>query len=141
MNINDLEKLKALDAEEVLDILESESEQVEIMSYMKPITEDEERQMKDDLTQFCIRKSQYEKELDDIKADYKVKLDPLKKLIAGTLEGLKHRAIPVDDDVFLIRDEKNRLMMYIDKTGYLINQRALSDKELISPAKQKGQAA
>lgn len=141
MNINDLEKLKVLDPEELQDTLEGEAEQIEIMSYMKPITEDEERQMKDDLTQFCIRKSQYEKELDDIKADYKVKLDPLKKLIAGTLEGLKHRAISVDDDVYLIRDEKNRLMLYVDKSGYLINQRVLSDKELISPGKAKGQVA
>lgn len=136
MNIHDLDALKTLDADELRDTLEGASDQVELMTYMKPLTDDEERQLKDDLTQYSIRKAQYEKELDDIKQDYKVKLDPLKKLLVNTIQCLKHRAIPVDDDVYLIRDEKNRLMMYIDKSGYLINQRALTDSELIGTGKK-----
>jgi hypothetical protein len=129
MKASDLEKLKGLESHEIESVLSGEAVVVEVMSYARPLTRDEIATFKDDLTQICIRRAQYEKELEDVKSDYKLKLDPLKKLLSSTIEALKNETIQVDDDVYQIPDYESGVMLYVDNSGYLINQRPLLDSE------------
>lgn len=126
---NLLDQFRRSSPDEIQDNLESLAIGVELTSYLKPLTEEERKGLKNDFVSTCIRKGQLEDELDKIKEDYKAKLTPVKQKYAAIIEALKTDSMWIEDDLYLIPDWRNNRVNYIDRFGNLINSRDMTKQE------------
>lgn len=126
---NMLDQFRRSSPEEIQDNLESLAMGVELQSYLKPLTDEERKGLKDDFVKTCIRKGQLEDELEKFKEDHKVRMTPVKQKYAAIIEALKCDAMWIEDDLYLIPDWKSNKMNYFDRFGNLINLRDMTKQE------------
>lgn len=126
---NLLHELKRSSPSEIQDNLESLALGVELTSYLKPLTDDERFDLKDDFVKTCIRKGQLENELEKFKEDHKARMTPVKQKYAAIIEALKVDAMWIEDDLYLIPDWKSFKINYFDRFGNLINLRDMTKQE------------
>lgn len=115
--------------EERKDNLEGICSSVEERTYHKPLTEEEAQEYKDLLTQTAIKQSLVQKEYDEVKAEFKDRLSPLKDQFSHYCDVLKNNGIPTTGKVYLVADAEENMMGYYDEKGVLISSRRLMPNE------------
>lgn len=99
-------------------------------TYAKKLTKEELELHKDSLADVQIKLSEKEDELADIKAQFQLKIKPLKEKSKVIADILKHESVSVTERVYLMADYRNNMMGYYNKDGVLVDSRPLESNEM-----------
>lgn len=127
--MNPIHALKTLSDEERKSILENDSYSVEEGQYVKPMTNDELRQVKDELTEASVKKAFLDDEFDQIKESFKSKISPLKEQISVSIVALKSNSRTLTGKIFNMADQTERMMYQVDSEGNVLGSRMLRPEE------------
>ncbi len=125
----DIYKLKSLSAEERNTILIGESDHSEEMTYMVPMDDTELAIVKDTLAANSLKKAYLDEEIDEAKAAFKERMEPLKNAISEAINELKTKQRTVTGKVYMIPDFDHKMMHTVDEAGNVLNSRPLKNEE------------
>lgn len=125
----ELEKLKTMSAEDRKAVLESEAIAMEEGKYTKPLTHEEIAFYKDELATNSINQAIILDEFAEIKAEYKDKLEPIKKNISESLHAIKFSAIECDGKLYKMADFDTRMIHKVDELGNVVHSRPMLPEE------------
>jgi predicted nucleic acid-binding Zn-ribbon protein len=129
MEVN-LFKDKTLSKEEMLNVIDSECYSVEDdHSFLKPFTEEELNQVRDDHTKRSQEIYQLKKKLEELTAPIKGQLKPIEKEVNNLIKQIDNGGDFVTERVYLYPDYDNRVMGVYDSHGMLIKTRPMSRQE------------
>jgi len=121
--------LKDLSIDDRQSVLQGEALAVEEQVYMRPLTEDEIGQKKDELVQASLLKAVIEEELKEIKEEFKAKIEPLKDQITESLTAIKNKAIESKGQVYRLPDYDNQMIHTVDVMGVVLSYRRMLPEE------------
>lgn len=125
----DVHKLKDLSIDDRQSVLQGEALAVEEQVYMRPLTEDEIGQKKDELVQASLLKAVIEEELKNIKEEFKARIEPLKDQITDSLTAIKNKAIESKGQVYRLPDYDNQMIHTVDVMGVVLSSRRMLPEE------------
>lgn len=105
-------------------------DKVEEKGYMKPYNPEELGRMKENLSETDIVINDIEEEKKEVAADFKARLEPLTKERKAILEGLKKKAVFVEENCYKFVDPDTREVGYYNANGDLIESRPAYPDEL-----------
>ena len=114
---------------ERLELLRSNCDKQEYMTYTRDLTEEEELDMRAKFSENYIAIAQLDEELDTIKAGFKGKTKVFKAESALAISCIRSKTIEIKGDVFLFADYDNKVMVSHDETGMVIGTRRLKKEE------------
>ncbi len=110
-------------------LLEDNADKTENTSYMRPLTPEELDVKREQLTENCIKLSEFEDEKKEAMAGFKLKMDPLVKDNKWLLTDIKTRQTQVTGMLYHIADQEDGMMETYDENGELIGSRRLRPEE------------
>jgi hypothetical protein len=110
-------------------ILRDSCDQIVERSYTQKFDQEEINERRADLVSASIRVADLEQELAEIRADYKGKIKPLQERISKLRDELKAGGEYVKGDCFKFVDEDEKMVGFYTPTGYLLEQRAMTQEE------------
>ena len=110
-------------------ILRDSCDQIVERSYTQKFDQEEINERRADLVSASIRVADLEQELAEIRADYKGKIKPLQERISKLRDELKAGGEYVKGDCFKFVDEDEKMVGFYTPTGYLLDQRAMTQEE------------
>ncbi len=116
-------------AEERRQILKDNADSIENKGYMKPFTDDEIRERKDDLAQTVINIAQIQQEKKEANDEFKAQLKPLENQKKELLEQVKNKAEFVEEECYKMIDHENGMVGYYNSEGHLIESRPIRADE------------
>lgn len=125
----DIDRLKSLSEHDRKAVLESEAVAIEEGKYTKPLTADELAFYKDQLSENSIRQSEILDELQDVKKNFKTKLEPIQNTIKKALSAVKFKAIECEGKLFKIADFDTQMIHKVDELGNVIHSRKMLPEE------------
>lgn len=105
-------------------------DKIEEKGYMKPFSQEELLEMKEDLSEVAIKINDIEEEKKAVTAQYKQQLDPLAEEKKRILSALKNKAEYVNETCYKFLDETTREVGYYNAEGTLIESRPAFASEL-----------
>jgi hypothetical protein len=99
------------------------------MVYSRNLTDSELGVLKEDYIQNNIKHSSFKDQLDAIKDEYKQKMRPLEELGKEKLNQLKTRQIEEEGEVFMIDDQEQKMMYYVNRFAEVVSSRPLQPSE------------
>jgi hypothetical protein len=117
-------------AEVLRSFLMDNCDKPEEKGYMKPFSQDELLQMKEELSDVAINISDVKEEKKDAMDEFKARLKPLDIRKKEILKGLKNKAEYVTETCFKFLDEETREVGYYNAEGMLIESRPAYASEL-----------
>lgn len=103
---------------------------VEEKGYMKQISQEEIRYMKDELAETGIEINDIEEEKREVTKVFKSKIDPLKIQRKTLLTNIKNKAIYTKENCYKFVDQEERMTGFYNSEGDLIESRPASADEL-----------
>jgi len=110
-------------------ILRDHSDSSETTKYQKPLSPDELDSKRETLTNNAIELSQHEDELNEIKKEFKAKMDPLRQQNKQLLDQIKTRQETVEGTLYNCANHITGFMETYDENGELISTRKLRPEE------------
>jgi hypothetical protein len=98
-------------------------------TYQKEFAPDEIEVFKGKLSDAMISLNALNDEIKEKKAEFKKKVDPIKKSITGLLDYIKHKSRQVSEEVYLFDHQKEGLMAAYNSEGELVFTRKLLPSE------------
>lgn len=116
--------------EAVKEFLEDNAYEIyEDQDYDCPLTEDEILKKKDDLAKSMIELAQVKGRLDDIKAEFIAKIQPIEQTVDEAVMAIDTGKVIRTGDLFLMADHEASVMHIYNSKGRLIKERALDSNE------------
>lgn len=125
----DVYQIKNLPDDERLTLLVGENVKVEEQAYMKALTEEELHIRRERIVQVSLMKAVVEDELQQVKDEFKMKLDPLKSEFSQLLDELRVKMVEVTGKVYTLPDHENQMMHFIDERGNVLSSRRMLPEE------------
>lgn len=123
-------KIKDLPVDERDTLLKGESSEiVENETYIIPMNEVEIAIAKDELTKASVDKSYLEEEIDEARAEFKARMEPLKTKISEAIEQMRTRQRKVVGRVYHMPDHENNMVHVISEHGHVLNSRPMKPEE------------
>lgn len=122
-------KLKDLSPIERHSILEGDNAGIEEGLYVKPLTDQETSIMQSEMVAVMIQRSLLEAEFDQVKKDYKDKIELLKEQINEALGNLKNRTQEVTGRLYKMIDYDNKAVHFVDPEGNVVSSRMMKPEE------------
>lgn len=117
------------------EMLDTNCDDIDSVTYMKPFDEDQLRQRKDHLAEILVKITDLENELADYKAEISESLKPLKKESSRLITDIKQKGEVVTEKCYKFLDLEERQVGYYNEDGDLVECRKAYPKEL-SPSIQ-----
>lgn len=95
----------------------------------KPLDGEHREQAKEQLVQLSVELSKLEDQYDEVKSEWKEKLDPIKKEKKQVLKTVKMGYEETKEDVYLIRDYDTGRVYSLTTDGTIVNERRMFDSE------------
>jgi hypothetical protein len=125
----DVYHIKNLTPEERQTLLIGESVRSEEQAYMKALTEEELQIRRERIVQVSLLKAVVEDEFQQVKDEFKMKLDPLKDEFSQLLDELRVKMVEVTGKVYTLPDHENRMMHFVDESGNVLSSRRMLPEE------------
>lgn len=119
-----------MSAEARRSFLADNCDKMEEKGYMKPFTQDELLQMKEELSEVAININDIAEEKKDAMAEFKARLKPLDIRKKEILSGLKNKSEYVNETCFKFIDADAREVGYYNSEGVLVESRPAFANEL-----------
>ncbi|MFS0489935.1 hypothetical protein [Leadbetterella byssophila] len=116
--------------EERLAYLQDNCDSTEEKGYMKPFTQEQISQKKEELANVSIRLEELEQKMKALMDELRAEMKPLKAEKRVILEEIKNKATYVNERVFKFIDFDNRQVGFYNAEGMLIDQRPAFGDEL-----------
>lgn len=113
----------------IKDNLLAMSDKTEVMVFRKPLGDDERTILEREFIQRNVALSRLKKEFEKIKEEFKNKMKPIEKALGLELETLEVNSKQVEEQVFMIADQEEKIMNIYDQEGNLITMRPLTMEE------------
>ncbi len=128
------------DSSEKLQMLEDNCYGKEEMDFTREYASEDLAKLKHEFSQNMVFLAKKQEELDILKKDFKIEMDPVKLEAATRLKGIRSKHKEVQETVFAFDDQENGVMEFYDKDGIMIHSRPLSQQErqltISKPAKE-----
>ncbi len=118
-----------LDDKERLVILQQNADKIEPTTYQKPLTDEELRERKDNLTDNSIKLGDLEEQKQEAVKDFKAQIDPLKDANKQLLQELRTKQAKVEGTLYHIANHDESMMGTYDQEGNMISSRRLFPNE------------
>lgn len=125
----DVYHIKNLTQEERQTLLIGESVRSEEQAYMKALTDEELQIRRERIVQVSLLKAVVEDDFQQVKDEFKMKLDPLKDEFSQLLDELRVKMVEVTGKVFTLPDHENQMMHFIDESGNVLSSRRMLPEE------------
>lgn len=125
----DVYQIKTLTEDERQTLLIGESVRSEEQAYMKALTDDELAIRRERIVQVSLMKAVVEDEYQQVKDEFKMKLDPLKDEFSQLLDELRVKMVEVTGKVYTLPDHDNQMMHFIDQSGNVLSSRRMLPEE------------
>lgn len=112
------------------EMLKDNADGIELMSYMKPYTQDNIQGMKEDLATVSIQINDIEEEKKEAVKAYKDLLEPKMEEKKMLLKGIKEKAVLVREECFKMTDRAERCTGFYNSEGQLVASRPATADEL-----------
>lgn len=126
-------KFQDIPAEERLQVLIDNCDERRHERYMKDLSREELEIRLQEVAENCIKVNELEEELKEIKAEFKEKIEPMKKENKSLLTEIKNKKAEFTDHLFDFMEDG--WMNTYDKDGDLVATRRLSADEKVKQAK------
>lgn len=110
-------------------LLEGNADKIENTTYLRPLTADELDIKREQLTENCIKLSEYEDEKKEAMAEFKTKMDPLVKSNKWLLGDIKTKQTSVTGILYHIANQDDGMMETYDEHGEMVSSRRLRPEE------------
>lgn len=119
-----IEQMEGMGEVERLRFIQAHAEDtIEGYSHLYQFTDAEINDMREDYVDTSIRLSDIQKELDDVKADFKQRMTPHKQVATDLLKKLTDKAERRKEDVYIIHDHEAKRIYYVNAAGNVVWQR------------------
>ena len=118
-----------LPVEEREQVMRDNCDQIIERSYTRKFDQDEINQRRAEYANVGIQVAELEKELAELRADYKGKIKPLLERMSGILDEIKSGGEWVTTEVFLFKDMESGMAAIYSPDGYLLEKRPLTPGE------------
>lgn len=118
-----------LPVEEREQVMRDNCNQIIERSYTRKFDQDEINQRRAEYANVGIQVAELEKELAELRADYKGKIKPLLERMSGILDEIKSGGEWVKTDCFLFKDMEEGMAAIYSPDGYLLEKRPLTPGE------------
>ncbi len=116
--------MEGMEAVERLRFIQAHAEDtIEGYAHLYQFTEAEIGEMREDYVDTSIKLSDIQKELDDVKADFKLRMTPHKQVATDLLKKLTDKAERRKEDVYVIHDHDAKRIYYVNAAGGIVWQR------------------
>lgn len=110
-------------------VMRDNCDQIIERSYTKKFNQDEINARRAEYANVGIQVSELEKELAEIRADFKGRIKPLLERMSGILDEIKSGGEWVTSDVFLFKDMESGMAAIYTPDGHLLEKRPLTPGE------------
>lgn len=121
--------LMDLPKEEREQVMRDNCDQIIERSYTKKFDQEEINARRAEYADVGIQIAELEKELAEIRADYKGRIKPLLERMSGILDEIKSGGEWVTTEVFLFKDMESGMAAIYTPDGYLLEKRPLTPGE------------
>lgn len=121
---------KELDPVSREEMIRDHAHSVDTMVYQKPLSEEELDYHYKELGNTHIRQVNAEQELEEIKEQFKERINPLKNKIKEHAKAIKTRSLEMEGDVFAIVNHEEKMTGFYDIEGNLVSSRRSLPEEL-----------
>ena len=118
-----------LPVEEREQVMRDNCDQILERSYTKKFNQDEINSRRKEYADVGIQVAELEKQLAEIRADYKGRIKPLLERMSGILDEIKSGGEWVTSDVFLFKDMESGMAAIYTPDGHLLESRPLTPGE------------
>lgn len=118
-----------LPVEEREQVMRDNCDQIIERSYTRKFDQDEINQRRAEYANVGIQVAELEKELAELRADYKGKIKPLLERMSGILDEIKSGGECLKTDCFLFKDMEEGTAAIYSPDGYLLEKRPLTPGE------------
>lgn len=125
----DIERLKSLSNEDRKLVLQAEALAIVEGKFVKPLGPEELAYYKDQLAEKSILQATILDELNDVKADFKARLDPVATDISKALSAVKFKQIECEGTLYKMADFDTKLIHQVDELGNIISSRQMLPEE------------
>lgn len=129
----ELELFKDLSAEERIEMLDAQADEVTEENYLRPFEQDELRENRKKYVNLNMQLVDIKQQEDEAKAQFKALRDPLKKECDTILANLKQGGVYVKGKLYKIVDQEERAVGMYNEDGILVMQRKAMPNELMNP--------
>jgi len=112
------------------EMLESNAESVEEMTYSKSLMPEEIEKVRIDFAQKAIEINSKEEEFKEVSEEFHRELKPIKKEFKESLQVIKTRQKEVTEKVYILKDFKEGMLGIYNCQGDLISSRRLTSEEM-----------
>jgi len=127
--MNQFDDLARKSPEERRDFFDSYATKTQIQSYLRPLTEGQLQQAKDDFAQLAIDKARIDDDFSKVKEEFKNQLKPINSKITHKLQTIKIKAEEVNGPVHSIPDYDSHKIYTISDDGILLGSRMMLPEE------------
>lgn len=124
-----LENLKNQNSQARKDFFEAYATKTQTQSYLRPLTESQLAQAREDFAQLAIDKAKIDDDFSKVKEEFKNQLKPLASKISYKLQAIKTKAEEVNGPVHNIPDYDNHKIYTIADDGTLLGSRMMLPEE------------
>lgn len=117
------------DKDAIKQTLLAECVKTETMVFQKPLGDEERTALKEDYVQGAVKFGKLKDDFDKMKEQFKSKMKPVEQLQKEQLTVLKTGSKQVEELVYFLDDQENKLMHVYDGEGNLILTRQLLAEE------------
>ena len=126
----DIDYIKKLSPAERKELLQADAIDIqENVQYTKPLTDDEVRFYKDELTENSILQATILEEKKLMNEAFKEKLKPVAQKISESLQAAKYKAITCTGTIYRLADYDQYMVHTVDTDGNLISSRTMLPAE------------
>ena len=115
--------------QERIQMLEDNCYSKEEMNFTREYSPEELAKLKDDYSQNMVFLAKKQEDLDAVKKDFKIEMDPIKSEASVRLKGIRSKHEEVNEIVFSFDDQEKGIMEIYDKDGIMIHSRLLTQEE------------
>ncbi len=118
-----------MDPKERKILLQDNADKIEETPYYKDLTPEEIDVKRESFTNNSIQLSQWEDELDEVKARYKALMKPVKEINIDILGQIKTRKELIKGILYHFADQDEKVMNTYDENGEFVSSRRLKPEE------------
>jgi hypothetical protein len=122
--------LQSVPADERLEQLKHVAEKTEPFSYIRELSQGELDELKNELSQICIKIDAADQKKKQMMEDYKAEVNPMKERLKQALFMVRTGGEDVTKPVFLLKDLEEEKMGYYTEEGILVFERRLRPDEM-----------
>lgn len=125
----DIQRLKTMPSADRKLTLQNEALEITEGLYTRELSPEELTVWKDKLSETSVKQATILEEFDQVKEDFKARLDPLKSELKAAITAVKYRAVQESGRLYKMPDHDEQMIYVLDESGSVVSSRKMLPEE------------